>query len=83
MKLTDEPSQTEVKGLVLMVEYDRNDRAPETGRWSATLRHPNLGSVTSHGPTPSEARRAARERIAEQMDSMMFGHEQRHAHEVQ
>jgi hypothetical protein len=81
-KLPDEPSSTEVRGLVVSVEYRRNDHALESGRWSATLRHRNLGAVTSHGPTPSQARAAARERLHDDFDSMMHGHQQRHAHEV-
>jgi pyridoxine/pyridoxamine 5'-phosphate oxidase len=78
MRLRDEPSTTEVRGLVLSVDYDRNPAG-----WSATLRHARLGAVTSHGSSPSKAREAARERIADQLESMMQGHSQKHAHEVQ
>ena len=82
MRLHDEPKTTEVRGLVLAVDYALNDRAPPSGRWSATLRHSQLGALTSHGTSPSDAREAARRRVAEQLEQLMDGHAQRHAHEV-
>ena len=83
MKLTDEPSSTDVHGLVLAVDYDRLPDAPAEVRWSATIRHRALGAVTSHGPTPAMARDLAKQTVSEQMESMMFGHAQKRAHDVQ
>ena len=82
MKLQDEPSSTDVRGLVLSVDYERLPDAPAEVRWSATIRHRALGAVTSHGPTPSKARDLVKQRVAEQMESMMFGHAQKYAHQI-
>jgi hypothetical protein len=77
MRLPSEPSQTEVKGLTMSIDYLRAE-----GIWSATLRHPNLGSYTAQGFTPTMARERARQQVAEKFESLMFGHEQKHAHEI-
>ena len=77
LHLRDEPSTTEVKGLTMHVEYARGE-----GVYSATLRHPALGSYTSHGETPTKARELAKKNVFEKFDDLMLGHEQRHAHEV-
>jgi hypothetical protein len=76
--LSDEPSTTEIKGLNFKVEYDRG----ETGIWSATLRHPRMGSYTKHEYTPSRAREACRRMVAESFEMFMERGAQRHAHEV-
>lgn len=82
MRLLDEPSSVDVRGLVLKVEYDKHPGAPEVDRWSATIRHPALGAVISRGETPTKARDKAKLRVHEQLDEFMAGHEQRHAHEI-
>lgn len=83
MRLQDEPSSIDVRGLVLRVEYDKFDLAPERDRWAATVRHPRLGAVISRAETPAKAREKAKTRVYEQLDELMDGHHQAHAHEVQ
>lgn len=83
MKLYDEPSSVDVRGLVLSVEYEQHLGAPEIDRWSATIRHPALGAIISRAPTPAKAREKAKTRVHEQLEDLMIGHAQRHAHEIQ
>lgn len=83
MKLYDEPSSVDVRGLVLAVDYDKHPGAPEIDRWSASIRHPALGAIISRGPTPTKAREKAYARVHEQLEELMAGHQQRHAHEIQ
>lgn len=82
MKLHDEPSSVDVRGLVCRVDYDHYPLAPEMDRWAATVRHPALGAIISREATPARARAKAKERIHEQLDDLMAGHAQRHAHEI-
>lgn len=83
VKLHDEPSSVDVRGLVCRVEYDHHRDAPEIDRWSATIRHPALGAIISRETTPAKAREKAKQRIHDQLDDLMDGHSQRHAHEIQ
>jgi hypothetical protein len=78
IRLHDEPSKTDVCGLTMSVEYDRN----EAGIWSATLRHPNIGSYTSHEFTPSRAREKTREKVAASIETLTAGNKQKIAHSV-
>lgn len=82
MRLPDEPSSVDVRGLVCRVEYDHHPDGLEVDRWSATIRHPALGAIISREATPARARAKAKERIHEQLDDLMDGHAQRHAHEI-
>lgn len=77
VRLHDEPSSTEVCGLTMRVEYMRGE-----GVYAATLSHRALGSYTSHGRTPTQAREEAKKQVASKFNELMAGHEQRHSHEV-
>jgi hypothetical protein len=77
MRLSDEPSKTEVKGLTFSIDYLLGAHI-----WSATLKHVALGSYTAQGFTPRQALDRAREEVHEKWDMLMHGHEQKRAHEI-
>lgn len=77
MNVADEPRTAFVMGLTMQVDYGRGLHV-----WSATLRHPSLGSYTCQGLSPRMALEAARREVSERWDSLMAGHAQNHAPEV-